>query len=109
MTTRRPLSPMRKLALFEAALGRCHICDMPIKGVSEPWDVEHKIPLALGGLDDAANMAPAHRACHAPKTAEDVGRIAKAKRMKARHLGIKKRGWPKSKWRKKVSGEVVLR
>jgi 5-methylcytosine-specific restriction protein A len=88
MTARRPLSPMRKLRLFEDAGGICHICDLKISG---KWDVEHKIPLALGGLDDETNMAPAHRACHAPKTAEDVANIARAKRRKAKHLGIRKR------------------
>ncbi len=109
MAARRPLSPMRKLRLFEAAGGICHICGLPIKGVSEPWEVEHRIPIAMGGADDETNMSPAHVACHAVKSKTDAGNLAKVRRVKAKHLGIKKRGWPKSKWRKKVSGEVVLR
>jgi 5-methylcytosine-specific restriction endonuclease McrA len=87
---RRPLSTTRKLKLWETCGGVCHICEQKIR-VGERWDVEHIIPLAMGGADDESNMAPAHAACHAPKTVEDVGRIAKAKRQKARHIGIKKR------------------
>lgn len=87
MTKRASLSPMRKLRLFEAAGGVCHLCEQKIYG---KWDVEHIIPLALGGADDETNMAPAHKACHAPKTAQDVADIARAKRRKARHIGIKK-------------------
>ncbi len=51
--------------------------------------------------------------CHrgeAGKTAKDVSDIARAKRRQAAHLGIKpkSRGF-QSKWKRKVSGETVLR
>lgn len=98
---------MRKLAVFEDAKGICHICGFRIQA-GQKWDVEHVRPIGLLGADDETNMAPAHRICHAPKTAEDVAAIARAKRRKANHIGIKKRGW-QSKWKKKVSGDVVLR
>jgi 5-methylcytosine-specific restriction protein A len=95
--------------VFEREHGVCHICELPVT-VGQRWEIEHRIPLALGGLDDEANMFPAHATCHKPKSAEDVANIARAKRRKAKHIGIKKPStWPKSKWRKKVSGEVVLR
>jgi len=89
MTSRRSISPMRRLAIFERAGGRCHICGQKIQ-VGERWDVEHPIPIALGGADDDTNMAPAHSQCHAPKTADDVASISRAKRRKAKHVGIKK-------------------
>ena len=107
MTARKPLSPMRKLALFEREAGRCHICEQKIFG--KEWDVEHVIPLALGGADDESNMKPAHRLCHAPKTVDDVRRIAKAKRMAAKHVGIRKQSKWQTKFKKKMNGEVVLR
>lgn len=88
-TPRRAMSPMRKLRVFEAARGLCHLCQTRIQ-VGEKWDVEHVRPLALGGADDDANMAPAHAKCHAVKTAGDVTAIARAKRRKAKMLGIKK-------------------
>lgn len=89
MTTRRSLSPLQRLKVFEAAKGVCHLCELRIQ-VGQPWDVEHMRPLALDGADDADNMRPAHKDCHATKTKADAASWSKAKRMKARHIGIKK-------------------
>lgn len=89
MTGRRSLSPMRRLRIFEAAGGLCHLCGLRIQ-VGEKWEVEHRRALALGGEDDDANLSPAHVKCHAVKTADDLARTAKAKRVKAKHLGIRK-------------------
>lgn len=91
MTSRRSLSPLQRLKVFEAAGGVCHLCELRIQ-VGQPWDVEHVRPLALLGDDDAANMRPAHKDCHATKTKADAASWSKAKRMKAKHLGIKKPG-----------------
>lgn len=90
MTSRRSLSPMRRLAIFEAARGICHLCGLRIQAPPDKWEVEHVRPIGLLGEDAEANMAPAHVDCHAVKTKADVASIAKAKRSKARHLGIKK-------------------
>ena len=87
--TRRSLSTTARVRIFNAAGGRCHICEQRIQ-VGQPWEVEHRIPLALGGADDESNMRPAHTACHAPKTVADLGDIARAKRREAAHLGAKK-------------------
>jgi hypothetical protein len=62
-------------------------------------------------------MAPAHEACAIAKTIGKQGdhsRAAKAKRVKSKHLGIKKSknplpGSKGSKWRKKMNGSVVVR
>lgn len=113
-TPRRSMTTARKLRVFEAHRGICHLCGRRIIA-GEPWDVEHVRALALGGADDDANTAPAHRRCHAEKTPEDVSRIAKAKRVKARHLGIAKaktRPMPGSKAsgiRKRMNGQVERR
>ena len=90
MTERRSLSPMKRLAVFERGSGLCHICKTRIT-TGQKWDVEHIVPLALGGPDNEHNMVPAHKHCHATKTATDVADIARAKRRKAKHLGIKQR------------------
>lgn len=113
MTARRSLSPTRRLAIFLAADGLCHLCGQRIKP-GERWDVEHPIPLAMGGADDESNMAPAHAKCHAPKTAQDAGDIARAKRREIVHLGARisrnpMPGSKLSKWKRKMNGEVVLR
>ncbi len=105
---RRSLTSLQRLKIFEDNGGICYLCEEKIQ-VGQPWEIEHMIPLALGGPDTEANMLLAHRVCHAPKTVEDMGRIAKAKRQSARHHGAKQSRWPKSKWKRKVSGETVLR
>ncbi len=89
MTTRRSLSPLQRLKVFEAAKGVCHLCQQRIQ-VGQKWDVEHVRPLALGGADDDSNMRPAHRACHATKTKTDAASWSKAKRIKAKLYGGKK-------------------
>ncbi len=95
MTSRRPLSDMRRLKLFQDKRGVCHLCEQKIQ-VGQKWEVEHVIPLALGGADDETNMAPAHKSCHGEKSKVDAGNLAKANRRRAKHLGASKpRGFPK--------------
>lgn len=108
MTARRSLSPLQRLKVFEAAGGRCHLCELRIQ-VGQPWDVEHVRPLALLGEDDQSNMRPAHKDCHATKTKADAASWSKAKRCAAKHNGIRKPPAFRSKWKRKVSGETVLR
>jgi 5-methylcytosine-specific restriction protein A len=99
MTARRSLSPMQRLAVFERHNGICHLCEQKIKA-GEAWDVSHDRALALLGEDDDVNRKPAHRACHKVRTKDDVKAIAKAKRVKARHIGIK----PRSSFPRKPEG-----
>jgi 5-methylcytosine-specific restriction endonuclease McrA len=103
---RRSLTTLQRLKVFEAYNGKCHICGYFCGG---KWEVEHIIPIAMGGADDESNMAPAHNSCHAPKTVADLRNVARAKRRKAKHVGAKQSKWPRSKWKRKVSGETVLR
>lgn len=97
--TRRPLTPLRKLKLFEGAQGKCHLCDLKIQ-VGERWEVEHVIPLAMGGADDESNMRPAHVDCHKEKTRDDRRNLAKVDRLRAKHLGA----WKPSGFRKLPPG-----
>ena len=111
MTSRKPLSPLRKLKIFEAAQGCCHICGIKIRA-GEKWEAEHIIALALNGPDydiRESNLAPVHIACHKVKTKDDRQRIAKAKRMATKHAGIKKPSRWQTKFRKKLDGTVELR
>lgn len=87
---RKRRSAKTRLSIFLAHEGTCHICKGKI-GVGEAWDLDHVTPLAMGGEDEDANLAPAHRkTCHGAKTAQqDVPMIAKAKRREAIHLGAK--------------------
>jgi 5-methylcytosine-specific restriction protein A len=107
MTKRRSITTALRLRVWAAHEGKCHICGLRIHAErGEKWDVEHVKPLWLGGEDAESNMAPAHKDCHAPKTAGEATTRAKVKRIEARHLGanrpkgkIASRGFPKRKER----------
>jgi 5-methylcytosine-specific restriction protein A len=113
-TTRRRLTPHRRLMVWERAAGVCVLCQCKIDGVRERWIVEHIRALELGGADDLSNMAPAHEACALAKTRDDHRRAARAKRQKIRHIGAEapKRPLPfgrSSRWKRTLSGKIVPR
>ena len=111
---RRSLSTKARAALFLDHKGQCHICGGLIQ-LGQAWEVEHVIPLALGGDDEPHNMRPAHAKCHRTKTADDATNTAKAKRREAKHNGWRapsKRPMPGSRasgWKQKLTGEWVRR
>ncbi len=107
---RQRLSARKLEALFDEHNGICHICRLSIDR-GQAWDRSHPIPLAIGGADTPDNWAPAHRKCHAVQTAKiDAALIAKTRRQRQKDIGAKPKGRSfQSKFRKKVSGEVVLR
>lgn len=111
---RRTLSTRARAAVFLAGDGCCHLCGGRI-GVGEAWEVEHVIPLAMGGDDEGDNLRPAHRKCHRAKTDADVTAIAKAKRREAAHCGWKApsiRPMPfgkRSPFKQKLNGQIVRR
>ena len=89
MTKRRRLSKSERFDVFVAHKGVCRLCKRSIQ-VGEAWDVEHLIPLEMGGVDDSSNFGIAHRKCHRVHTSEvDVPDIAQAKRREAAHVGAK--------------------
>ena len=94
-TKRRPMTPARRLRIWEAHKGICVTCKLPIKA-GDKWFIEHIRALELGGEDTDENCGPAHTiTCKAVKDAEDHSRAAKAKRAKMRQIGIKDEGKPK--------------
>lgn len=110
-TKRGSMTRMRRLRIFESHAGRCCLCEQKIDGVRQKWTIEHLIALGLGGQDEDDNCAPAHEDCRRGKDKLDVAAIAKAKRVKAKHLGLNK---PKSslsnpRFRKLMDGTVVDR
>jgi 5-methylcytosine-specific restriction endonuclease McrA len=83
-------------------------CLMPL---SYGVEFDHVVLDANSHDNSLENCAAVCKRCHGWKTANhDTPMAAKTVRLQDNHNGVgKKRGWPKSKWRKKVSGEVVLR
>jgi 5-methylcytosine-specific restriction enzyme A len=105
--TRKRLSARERERCFDSTGGICHLCRRPILP-GDAWEASHEIPLAIGGEDTPENRMPAHKHCHARRTAlVDKPRIAKTKRQRQKHIGAK----PKSQrgfrgWRR-FSGEII--
>ena len=114
MAYRRQLSTRARLNLFLAHKGRCASCTLPIPP-GKGWDIDHIIPLALGGSDTTDNMQILCRPCHGTKTIKrDVPAIAKVERIRAKHLGAARsrramEGGRKSFYKKAIGGRVVSR
>jgi hypothetical protein len=117
--SKRPSSTKLRREVFDAnkqtdETGRvyleCHICHGRIWPGVEAWDAEHVVPHANGGTE----VLPAHVACHREKTKVDVSDMARGRRSNERHFGIRQHGGSmpgsrRSKWKKKMNGETVLR
>ena len=87
---RKRLTANQRVKMFDAHGGKCVICGCKIH-VGDPWIDEHINPLEISADDSLANRGPAHVDCAKKKTKADVKLIAKVKRMRAKHLGVKKR------------------
>ena len=112
---RREFTAKIKIAAYERSKGYCEGCGAPL--MIGKFQYDHDIADGLGGEPTLDNCKCLCSACHGEKTAKnDVPKIAKTKRVRQKHLGIKK---PKSgqgfqtnrdgKYKKKISGEVVPR
>lgn len=107
--------------LFDSQHGICACgCGRPLNK-DEGYDLDHIIPLGIGGKDDINNTQYLRRPCHALKTFAridgDISRIAKAKRIMAQ-AGLTKAKQSKSKipnrgfdtrFKRKLNGTVVRR
>ena len=115
-TVRRPIfSTSFRLNLFLMRKGLCAACSQKIDA-GKAWDIDHILPLALGGTNEPNNLQILCRSCHRTKTTHyDVPRIAKTKRLKAQHLGARAPstrpipGSRRSPWKRKMDGRVVRR
>lgn len=111
MAKRKSLTKNQRLAIRFIEKGICHICGEPINPIRETEEIEHPVPVALGGT--AMRLAHAH--CHREKTKQDRKDIAKAKRVAAKHNGTwrgskhKIPGGKTSRFKRKVDGTVVDR
>lgn len=109
-TPRKSISRTKRARVFAAADGICVFCGEGIDGVRDRWEIQHVIPLGLGGEDEESNMAPAHHHCHRQHTAKsDIPQIAKAKRVAAKHTGAHRARKPlpgsrDSEWKRKMDG-----
>lgn len=69
--TQAPAQPQyvsrRRRAIFEQSGGRCHYCCTPLD-LTGKWHIEHQLPRALGGGDDALNLVAACVPCNLGKS-----------------------------------------
>ena len=111
---RRTLSTTARLELFLAAGGACQICGWRLLPGTR-WEVDHILPLSLGGRDETSNLQVLCAPCHGTKTRTiDRPALAKAERLRARHLGARRTrhvipGSRGSRWRKRLDGRVEPR
>lgn len=99
--TRRRWSTTVRRRVWERFGKTCQMCQQPTD--ERGFDLDHHIPLAIGGEDVEENLRPLCRPCHRIKTAKtDQPRITKTRHMQDRHTGaaapkrtIQSRGFPK--------------
>lgn len=114
-TKRGRLSTRTRLSVWEREKGKCHRCGKTIQAaLGEGFIIEHLRALELGGADDPSNMVLSCTPCGIEKTKDDHSRAAKAKRQKARHLGLKESKSPlpygrQSPFKRKLDGTIVRR
>lgn len=116
MTTRRRISKRERSAILRDQGGCCADCGDNIEG--SDFDIDHVIPLAIGGADGRPNYQALCEPCHDAKTrgfGGDISRAAKAKRVHAKHTGTwrpSRRPIPGHKgdrWKRKLNGKTVRR
>jgi 5-methylcytosine-specific restriction protein A len=77
---------------------------------ADKWHLDHIRALCNGGENRESNLAPVLVSEHKIKTREDLKEKSKVYRMKTKHLGLRKPSRLRSeKYKRKVSGETVLR
>ena len=111
---RKEFSAKTMVSAALRANGHCEECGRKLlTGDFYYVEYDHVVPCGLGGSGTLDNCRCVCRACHGTKTKADMGRIAKAKRNFKTSHGIRKKSkFPysrDSKFRKKISGEVVRR
>lgn len=62
----RPVSRRRR-EVFMRSGGCCHYCGVPLR-LDGAWHVEHQLPRALGGADEALNLVAACERCNLRKS-----------------------------------------
>ena len=85
MSTRRRWSTTTRMAIWNRFDRKCQMCRKLTD--ERGFDLDHHIPLEIGGEDAEENLRPLCRPCHRLKTRSDVAVIAKAKRNFAKHHG----------------------
>lgn len=76
-----------RLRIFRREDGKCYLSGANIE-VGMPWDLEHRVPLSMGGKHSEDNLFPALKEPHKVKTAAEAKGRAKADAIAKKNLGI---------------------
>ncbi len=79
-----PLVNNEKAKLLQIQKGQCPRCGLYFRD-GDRLEVDHSIPLVLGGKDALSNKWVYHRHCHDEKTAEDLATITRYKAVGINH------------------------
>lgn len=85
-----PIPPRVRLRVWERAAGCCGECNRKL-GAGEKWQVDHRLPLILGGEHREENLRVICSWCHEGKTGQEMAFKSKVYHRAAKHLGIKRR------------------
>lgn len=112
-TPSTPVPPRVRLRVFQRDGGSCQCgCGRSIRP-GDAWETDHTISICNGGENKESNLRTLLKSCHDAKSATDVAEKSQVYQKRKKHLGIKKKSrFPcakESKWKKKISGEVVRR
>lgn len=114
VSTRREFPKAVRAAAFLRANGYCEECGAKL--LPGRFAFDHRLPDGLGGeptLENCQVLCSGGRAtCHGSKSADiDVPAIAKADRIREKHLGIRRSNTPLSggRWKRRMDGTVVER
>lgn len=119
MRRRREFAQRVKLQAWDRCGGCCEHIDANGKRCGRKLmpgrlRYDHRIPDELGGEPTLENCQVICEWCDAPKTRQDQADIAKARHVRARHVGAHapRRPMPgsrKSPWKRRMDGTVVRR
>lgn len=78
-TSRKAMTPKRRLEALLANNGRCSRCGGKISG--NDFEVDHRVELFIAGKEEVGNLETLHRKCHADKTKKRAPVLAKVRRL----------------------------
>lgn len=98
-------SRKQRAQIILRAAGKCEACGAVLKAGAV--EVDHILPVALGGESALENGRALCGPCHAPKTASDVAMIRKADRQRDRGNGALKSARPLGAKKARAGADVV--
>ncbi|MEW2913852.1 HNH endonuclease signature motif containing protein [Leisingera sp. JC11] len=112
-TAQAPARVKARIIMAQDGLCGCG-CGVKLGAAGEAIEFDHETALILGGENRESNLRALRRPCHRAKTNADVAQKSVEARKRAKHLGLLKTGSTipgskNTKWKKKITGEVVRR